>query len=134
MQSTRVLAAALLLTGLASVCPTPAHAAPDTDRIEYLNKKAMEDYDALEFDSARRTLVDCIAKLRAAGLDQTPLAAKTHVNLGIVYISGFHDRGRGQQQFERALQIDPTMRLDAAIATPDLQGAWDTAEKVAAKK
>lgn len=134
MHPTRALAAALLFSGLVALYPTEAHAAPDAERVEYLNKKAMEDYDSLEFDSARRTLVDCVAKLRAAGLDQTPLAAKTHVNLGIVYIAGFHDRGRGQQQFEKALAIDPTLKLDAAIATPDLQSAWDAAAKVAARK
>ena len=48
----------LLLSVLAlSLGPPPARAA-ESDRIEYLNKKAMEDYDSLEFDSARRTLTD----------------------------------------------------------------------------
>ena len=36
---------------------------------ERLNRKAMEDYDALEFDSARQTLLSAIAKLRDADMD-----------------------------------------------------------------
>ncbi len=102
----------------------PARAS-EADRIEYLNKKAMEDYDSLEFDSARRTLTDCVAKLRATGQDQTPLAAKTYTHLGIVYVAGLHDKSRGQKQFEKALAIDPTLRLDPTLATPELQESWD---------
>jgi hypothetical protein len=132
--TSRRLCGFLLLLSLA-VCSVPTVAlADDAERIERLNKKAMEDYDALEFESARRTLVDCVAKLRSAGLDETPLAAKTHIHLGIVYIAGFKDRGRGQQQFERALKIDPTLKLDPALATPELQEVWDAAVAALPKK
>lgn len=133
MHTTRV--AALLLAGAAlTLCPASARAASEEERIEHLNKKAMEDYDSLELDSAKKTLIDAITRLRAAGLDQTPLAAKTHINLGIVYIAGFHDRGRGQQQFEKALLIDPSLKLDPAVATPELQAAWDAAVRAVARK
>ena len=70
-----------------------------------MNKRAMDDYDSLEFESSRRTLQDAVQMLRANGLDETPLAAKTYANLGIVYINGFKDRNRGQQQFVNALKI-----------------------------
>lgn len=117
-----------LLAGTIALCPAPARAG-EAEKIERLNKKAMEDYDALEFESARKTLVDCVARLRSAGLDETPLAARTFINLGMVYVAGLHDRSRGEKLFEKALRIDPTLRLDPAVATPELKEAWDEALK-----
>jgi len=99
-----------------------------------MNKKAMEDYDSLEFDSARKTLVDAVAMLRANGVDETPLAAKTYINLGIVYIAGFKDVNRGKQQFVNALKINPDAKLDPALATPELEEAFDAARKQAGVK
>src|SRR6478736_10314818 len=93
----------------------PVHAQDIEKQVSRMNKKAMEDYDSLEFDSARKTLVDAIAMLRANGYDETPIAAKTYVNLGIIYISGFKDVNRGKQQFVNALKINPDVKLDANL-------------------
>src|SRR5579871_5384538 len=125
----RLLAAAL---ALAFVLPSLARAQQDVVKLaERLNKKAMEDYDSLEFDSARQTLLSAIAKLRDAGQDETPTAAKIYVNLGIVYISGFKDKNRGIQQFVNALKIDGNLALDPERATPELQEAFDQAKEQA---
>lgn len=108
--------------------------ADEAERIQQMSRKAMEDYDSLEFDSAKRTLTDCIGMLRSSGLDETALAAKVYTNLGIVYIAGFRDKGRGQQQFERALNIDPSLKLDPAVATPELLEVWNAAVQSLPKK
>jgi hypothetical protein len=114
---------------------TPAFAQQDVLKLcERLNKKAMEDYDSLEFDSARQTLLSAIAKLRDAGQDETPTAARIYVNLGTVYIAGFKDKNRGVQQFVNALKIDPNAHLDQERATPELQEAFDQAVKQAGGK
>jgi hypothetical protein len=105
--------------------PAPTLAAPP-DRIAYLNKKAMEDYDSLEFDSARRTLLDAIALLRKQGKDESIQAARTYINLGMVYIA-LKDRGRGQQHFVKAIGINPNAKLDPTLATPDMQQVWEAA-------
>jgi hypothetical protein len=102
-------------------------------QVQKMNKRAMEDYDSLEFESARRTLVDAVAMLRANGLDETPLAAKTYANLGIVYINGFKDKNRGQQQFVNALKVNPAYKLDPTLATPELDEAFQSAQKQVAK-
>jgi hypothetical protein len=108
--------------------------AEDVDKqVQKMNKRAMDDYDSLEFESARRTLQDAVQMLRANGLDETPLAAKTYANLGIVYINGFKDRNRGQQQFVNALKISPQYQLDPAVDTPELAEAFAAAQKQAAK-
>ena len=98
-------------------------------QVSRMNKKAMEDYDSLEFESARKTLIDAVAILRANGYDETPLAAKTYVNLGMIYIAGFKDRNRGVQQFVNALKIKPDTRLDPMLSTPELEEAFAAAQK-----
>src|SRR5689334_7467515 len=108
--------------------------AEDVDKqVQKMNKRAMDDYDSLEFESARRTLQDAVQMLRANGLDEAPIAAKTYANLGIVYINGFKDRNRGQQQFVNTLKINPGYKLDPAVATPELDEAFQAAQKQVAK-
>lgn len=116
----------LLAAPTVVVAPRPVLAAGQGDRIAYLNKKAMEDYDALEFESARKTLTDAIALLRKGGLDQTAQAARTYINLGMVYIA-LKDKSRGQQQFVKALAINPKAKLDPTLATPEMQTVWESA-------
>ncbi|HNN91007.1 MAG TPA: tetratricopeptide repeat protein [Pseudomonadota bacterium] len=103
----------------------PALAGPQ-ERVAYLNKQAMEDYDKLEFEQARKSLLDAVALLRRSGADRTPQAARTYINLGMVYIA-LKDKGRGLQQWIKALQINPKAKLDPALATPELQPLWDAA-------
>src|SRR5258706_14363464 len=108
----------------------PAFAQADIEKqVGKMNKRAMEDYDSLEFESARKTLIDAVAMLRANGYDETPLAAKTYVNLGMVYIAGFKDRNRGVQQFVNALKIKPDFKLDPMVSTPELEEAFGAAQK-----
>ncbi|HXU70108.1 MAG TPA: hypothetical protein VN947_12315 [Polyangia bacterium] len=108
--------------------------AEDVDKqVQKMNKRAMDDYDSLEFESSRRTLQDAVQMLRANGMDETPLAAKTYANLGIVYINGFKDRNRGQQQFVNALKIQSDYRLDPAVDTPELAEAFAAAQKQVAR-
>ncbi len=118
----------------AALLPSLARAQDIEKQVARMNKKAMEDYDSLEFDSARKTLVDAIAMLRANGYDETPIAAKTYVNLGIIYISGFKDVNRGKQQFVNALKINAEAKLDPALGTPELEEAFDAARKQAGVK
>lgn len=114
------------------VLPLAARAQQDIEKqVSRMNKKAMEDYDALEFDSARKTLIDAVSILRANGYDETPVAAKTYVNLAILYIAGFKDRNRGIQQLVNALKIKPDIKLDPALATPELEDAFQAAQKQA---
>lgn len=111
------------------VLPAAAQDAATIKRIEQMNKRAMEDYDLLEFDSARKTLTDAVALVRSAGLEDSShgVAAKTYINLGVVYIGGFKDKDRGRMQFVRALKIKPDARLDPQVATPELQEVFNEA-------
>lgn len=117
---------------VALLSSTAVHGQQDVEKqVSRMNKKAMEDYDSLEFESARKTLIDAVSMLRSSGHDETPLAAKTYINLGVLYMSGFKDKNRGVQQFLNALKIKPDARLDPALATPELEEAFAVAMKQA---
>lgn len=123
-----------LLAGALLVGSVPmAWGGPAEQRIAYLNKKAMEDYDALEFNASRRGLEDAVAAVRKNGLETSNprIAARTYINLGMVYVQ-LKDRGRGEQWFKRALAINAEAKLDPALATPDIQQVWDEARGVKA--
>ncbi|MBL9006283.1 MAG: tetratricopeptide repeat protein [Myxococcales bacterium] len=120
------LAVALSMLGT-TMAPVvrPALAGP-AERVAYLNKQAMEDYDKLEFEQSRKSLLDAVALLRRSGADRTPQAARTYINLGMVYIA-LKDKGRGMQQWIKALEINPKAKLDPTLATPEMQTLWEAA-------
>jgi len=102
-----------------------AYAGPQ-DRVANMNKQAMDDYDKLEFNSARKTLEDTVSLLRKNNLDSTVQAARTYINLGMVYVQ-LKDTGRGEQWFKRALAINPNAKLDPNLATPEVKAVWTIA-------
>ncbi len=122
----------LLLCALALGAAGVARADDVEKQVSRMNQKAMEDFDALEFDTARKTLIDAVSMLRGNGLDETPLAAKTYLNLGVLYVAGFKDRSRGIAQFASALKIRPELKLDPQVASPELEEAFGVAQKQAA--
>src|SRR5437899_12879545 len=75
------------------------------DKLVQMNKKALEDYDTLEWDAAKRTLLEALVAGKKAGLENHPVMARTYEHLGAVYIMGFKDHQKGLQSFVRALEI-----------------------------
>src|SRR5882724_977823 len=112
-----VVGAALIAT------PGVAHAqnSPAVDKLIQMNKKALEDYETLEWDTAKRTLLQALVFAKKSNLETHPMMARTYVHLGAVYIVGFKDKQKGLQSFSRALEIDPTIRISKAMSTPDLE-------------
>jgi hypothetical protein len=123
-----VSAAVMMALGLGSF-PARAQDAQTAQRLEQLNKRAMEDYDLLEFENAKKGLVEALGLLRKQGLENDPIAARTYVNLGVLFIAGVKDRYKGFQLFVKALQVKPDAKLDPAIATPELQEVFDNARE-----
>jgi hypothetical protein len=102
------------------------------DKLVQMNKKALGDYDTLEWDAAKRILLDALVAGKKAGLDSHPIMARTYVHLGAVYITGFKDRGKGMQSFARALQIDPSISISKGIETAEVSAAFAEAQRKAA--
>src|SRR5262245_12476621 len=61
-------------------------------RIEEMNRAAMEDYDLLEFESAKKQLSDALALAKKNKLDKHKVVARTHLNLAIVFGGGLADQ------------------------------------------
>src|SRR6202142_3327423 len=101
------------------------------DKLVQMNKKALGDYDTLEWDSAKRTLLDALVAGKKAGLDNHPIMARTYVHLAAVYLTGFKDRTKALQSFARALEIDPTIQLSKGIETAEVSAAFAEAQRKA---
>src|SRR6478609_11481969 len=94
-----------------------------------MNKKALDDYDTLEWDSAKKTLLDALVAGKKAGLENHPVMARTYVHLGAVYVTGFKNRDKAIQSFNRALEIDPGIQLSKGIATTEVNEAFAAAKR-----
>jgi hypothetical protein len=99
------------------------------DKLVQMNKKALDDFDTLDFDAAKRKLLDALAAGKKAGLDGHPVMGRTYIHLGAVYITGFHDRQHGLQSFARALEIDPAIQLSKGIESPEVTSAFAEAQR-----
>src|SRR5215470_16630406 len=118
----RWILALLLLSGAAQAEEPRAQ-----KKIDEMNRAAMEAYDLLEFDAARKSLTDALAFARKNKLEKSPAAARTHLDLGIVAGAGLGDGDAALLEFIAALQIDPALRLDPAYRSPTLQKTLDKA-------
>src|SRR5262249_50686524 len=77
------------------------------DKLVQMNKKTLENLDTLEWDAAKRTLLEALVAGKKTGLENHPIMARTYVHLGAVYIMGFKDQQKRMQSFIRTLEIDP---------------------------
>jgi hypothetical protein len=96
-------------------------------KITLLNRKALEAYQHLEFDTAVRLLNEALEKSERAGLMTHSIRARTFVNLGVITLGGLKQREEAVNYFRKALQIQPEMHLSAALANPEIQAAFDEA-------
>jgi hypothetical protein len=129
----RALMFAVLAAVLSLSTPRDARAqsAQDTQsaqtiaKIVELNKEGIAQYQRRHFDEARKVLREALDLCEASGLARHPVAARTHIHLGIVIIAGYRQREIGARQFSEALQIQPDITLTSGLATPAVQEAFD---------
>jgi tetratricopeptide (TPR) repeat protein len=117
---------------VASASPAHAEDKKAVKRIEEANAKAMEEYDLLEFESAKKILNGALVDIKKAGLGGHPVAAKTHGNLGIVY-EGLGDADNALLEFIAALEIDPKWQLPKEYKKPELAKIYETARSTVGK-
>jgi hypothetical protein len=125
---TRVFSCFLLCLALAAA-PLPARAQSDevVDKVTKMNKKAVEEYENLNFEESRKILKEALDFCAQNGLDKHPIKARTHIHLGIVIFAGFKQRDLAIKQFRRALEIQPDIKLTKSLANPEIQEAFDEA-------
>jgi hypothetical protein len=97
------------------------------EKVTKLNKKAVDEYQNLNFDEARKLLKAAIDQSVQLGLENHPVTARTYIHLGIVTFLGFKQRDEAVKYFRKALDIQPDIKLDKILATPEVQEVYDEA-------
>jgi hypothetical protein len=108
--------------------PRLAQAQDPASKVTQMNREALAAIDKREFEKARELLKKALDFCQASGLAQHPVAARTHVHMGVVIIEGFKNRELGMKQFAEALAIAPGIALTPSLATPELNEAFDEAK------
>jgi len=96
-------------------------------KITILNRKAVEAYEHLEFETAVRILNEALELSERAGLTAHPVRARTYLTLGIVTLAGLKQRPLALTYFRKALKIQPEIRLSPGLANPEIQAAFEEA-------
>jgi hypothetical protein len=98
-------------------------------KVRDLNKKAVEAYENLDLEEARKNLMQALELCATEGLNRHTLKAQTHVNLAVVLVGGLKQRDSAVKQFQRALEIDPAIKVPKRLSNPEIQSAFDSAVK-----
>jgi hypothetical protein len=119
------------IAGVAVLLALPALAAEENEavlgQIVDLNKRALVAYDALDMETASALLRQALNLCKHARLGQHPTTARTHLHLGVVYISGLKFPELGLAEFRAALAIDPKIQLTKSLSNPEVQAAFEEA-------
>lgn len=95
-----------------------AHANPKGD-VQAKIKEAMENYDLMDYDAAKKSLTQALAIAKKAKLDKDPVTAKAYVDLGIVQFVN-QDPDGAKLSFLSAIQIDPKIQIEAAYKSAEM--------------
>jgi hypothetical protein len=106
-----------------------AQEAEAVTKVRDLNKKAVDAYENLELEEARKFLTEALELCAAEGLNRHAIKATTHLNLGVVLVGGLKQRDQGTKQFRRALEIDPNVKVPKRLNNPEIQAAFEAATK-----
>ncbi len=108
------------------VAASSAHADPKGD-ITSKSKEAMENYDLMDYDAAKKLLNQALASAKKAKLDKDPVTARVYLDLGLAAFAGGDIEG-AKVAFISAVQIDPKIQIDAAYKSPELTKMLDEAK------
>ncbi len=95
-----------------------ADASPKSD-IQAKIKEAMENYDLMDYDAARKLLNQALAIAKKNKLDKDPATAKAYLSLGIVSFAN-QDQDAAKLSFLSAIQIDSKIQIDAAYKSAEM--------------
>lgn len=117
-----------LLLGLVS--SASAAGERDKDALKLHDQAINEDYLNADFPKATAKLKDALKKCGAAGC--TPgVVAKLHVSLGTIYGAGMSKLDEAKEEFILGLKADPSVTIDSALTSPELDKVFAEAKKSA---
>jgi hypothetical protein len=131
LKASRLLVCLTVLPVVALTTSSTARAAAEdsaaVEKVTKLNKKAVDEYQNLNFEEARKLLKSAVEICNQSGLENHPVTARTYIHLGIVTFAGFKQRDEAVKQFRKALEVQPDIKLDKILATPEVQEVYDEA-------
>lgn len=130
-RSLKSATAILIVSIFAVVGPPRAQAqlkTAATARIKQLNKMAMENYDSLEFENAKKQLLEAVKLAKETALGDKKVVGEIYLNLGVVMGAGFNDKAASTKYFVEALKHDRKLVIPAARATPALEEIFKAAK------
>jgi len=124
---TRSLAAwaALVVAVLALGGARPAAADPKADMAQK-SKEAMDSYDMMDYEGAKKLLVKALDIAKKAKLEKDQSAAKVYLSLGLAEFAGGNADG-AKAAFVQAIQIDGQIQIPPAYRQPALVKLLDQA-------
>ena len=117
----------LTLSSQAMAAGKAAKTQTTVNRVVEINKQALAEMQASKFEAARDALWGAIAVLTDANMSDHEIAARTHVHLAAVYMTGFNDKNKAIRQLVMALKINPNIKITPQVDTPALDEALDAA-------
>ncbi|HUJ57132.1 MAG TPA: tetratricopeptide repeat protein [Kofleriaceae bacterium] len=114
MRARSLVVAATLVVGAARL----AHADPKGE-VEKKVKEAMDSYDSMDYDAAKKFLNQALAQAKKSKLEKDPVTAKAYLDLGIVAFVN-NDADGAKTQFIAALNIDPKIQIEPAYKSPEM--------------
>ena len=124
MRSSSLLIVALI----AVLCAAAPARAQLEAQLSELNAQALEAYQALDLETARRKLEEALGIAQQAGY-AGPEVSQSFMNLGVVMVAGFGDRDQGLSAFVNAVCFQPDVQLDPLLSTPDVQQVFAQAQQ-----
>src|SRR5829696_4762619 len=95
-----------------------SEASPKGD-IQTKIKEAMENYDLMDYDAAKKLLTQALAIAKKAKIEKDPIVAKAYLDLGIVsYVN--QDPDGAKLNFLSAIQIDPKIQIEPAYKSAEM--------------
>ena len=116
--------AALCLSLIGGPGPALAEDTSALDKIVELNRRALQAYADLDMETSLKLLKQAAELCNVEGLERHRAAARTHVHLGVVYLSGLRLRDQALTEFRRAIGIDPTIKITKTLSTSEVQTAF----------
>lgn len=127
-RSRAAVAAVVFVASLVGAGSSRIAAADPKGDINTKVKEAMESYDLMDYDAAKKALNAAATVARKAKLDKDAIAARVYLDLGIVAFA-VPDAESAKADFAAALKIDPKIQIDAAYKSADMAKLLEEARK-----
>jgi hypothetical protein len=105
----------------ASAAEAKADSADPVEKVQKLNRYAMQLFDDLNFPLAEKTLLEALGILEKNNMASAPASLGTHGNLAVLYSVGLKNPDKAVAEFKKALVIKPDLKMSKQRATPETE-------------